>query len=355
MTAFPEKMGGRRTGRWTAKFTRDGQLYYKRGFRTKTDAQAWEADTRRGLEAVAARTVPLLSEVFEEYIIYCKGRLQKNTWRQKIFVSIKLLSHIGDDPEIDRVTSQIILDYLEARKNDDGPKAANRDLREIGAMFNWCNRHKVRLLNPCTTIDKYTENPFIKYVPPKEDINKVLLAAEGLSKDFLTCLFYSGGRKSEISKLKWEDVNFDQNNIRLWTRKRKNGVMEPRFIAMPLPVQKTLERMWKNRDKESPMVFPTMPRLRYLMEELCKKAKVKVFGFHSLRHHVASILVDSGKATLRDTQVFLGHKRATTTDLYLKSLRPEKTVITEILNDLSFSDKVENVDQEDQNDKESQG
>jgi hypothetical protein len=46
---------------------------------------------------------------------------------------------------------------------------------------------------------------------------------------------------------------------------------------------------------------------------------------------VASVLVDSGKATLRDTQNFLGHQRATTTDLYLKSIRPERNGIADVL------------------------
>lgn len=340
MTAFPEKKGQKKTGRWTTKFKKDGRQYFKRGFKTRTDAQAWETDKRRELETVAEQSAPLWSEVAEGYITYCKGRLQKNTWRQKIFIFKKFLRHNGNDPEIDQISAQDIIDYLEIRKREDGPKAANRDLREINALFNWCNRHKLRLLNPGATITKYTEDPHIKYIPPKEAINKVMLVAEGVNKDFLTCVFYSGGRKGEISKLKWEDVNFEKNSIRLWTRKRKNGVMESRFIVMPRPLQEVLKRRWLTRDKDMPTVFPHMPRLHNLMAELCKKAKVKEFGFHSLRHYVASILVDSGKATLRDTQNFLGHQRATTTDLYLKGLRPENNAVVEILDDFSSSNEI---------------
>ena len=120
---------------------------------------------------------------------------------------------------------------------------------------------------------------------------------------------------------------------------------------MPTPLQEVSKRRWQSRDKEMPTVFPDMPNLRYLMAELCKKAKVKEFGFHSLRHYLASILIDSGKATLRDTQNFLGHQRATTTDLYLKGLRPENNPIVEILDGYSLSSENSKDDLEDQNDK----
>ena len=53
---------------------------------------------------------------------------------------------------------------------------------------------------------------------------------------------------------------------------------------------------------------------------LCKKAGVKPFMYHALRHFGASKLDNLGVA-LTDIQELLGHERATTTDTYLRSLR----------------------------------
>ena len=57
-----------------------------------------------------------------------------------------------------------------------------------------------------------------------------------------------------------------------------------------------------------------------MMRDLCKAAGVKQFGFHALRRYVTRMLVEGGNANIGDIQVLYGHQRATTTDIYLKSL-----------------------------------
>lgn len=55
-------------------------------------------------------------------------------------------------------------------------------------------------------------------------------------------------------------------------------------------------------------------------EDLCEKASVKPFGFHAVRHHVASVTADSGKASMRQVQGVLRHRRRATTEKYLHLL-----------------------------------
>jgi len=58
-------------------------------------------------------------------------------------------------------------------------------------------------------------------------------------------------------------------------------------------------------------------QLSHMMENLCKKACMKHFGFHAIRHHVASVINDSRKASMKQIQGLLGHKRQSTTEEYL--------------------------------------
>jgi integrase len=88
-----------------------------------------------------------------------------------------------------------------------------------------------------------------------------------------------------------------------------------------------------------------------MMPRLCKRARVKPFGYHAIRHKVASILMDSGKATLSNIQHFLRHKRPTTTENYLKSLNPGSQEMAGILDSYDLEqakkNKKENADDSD--------
>lgn len=52
---------------------------------------------------------------------------------------------------------------------------------------------------------------------------------------------------------------------------------------------------------------------------LCKKAGVETFGFHGIRHLIATALFHDG-CTLAEIQKILRHKSPKTTELYLQSL-----------------------------------
>lgn len=68
-----------------------------------------------------------------------------------------------------------------------------------------------------------------------------------------------------------------------------------------------------------------------LLPVLCKRAGVKQFGFHALRHKAASIAFVSGG--LNAAQQLMGHSKATTTDIYIRSagLYSDQDIIVDAL------------------------
>jgi len=157
-----------------------------------------------------------------------------------------------------------------------------------------------------------------KYIPPKEDIQKVLEKSK--QKDYLSVIINTLARVNEINKLKWEDV-FDDYVI-LRTRKAKNSDLTERKVPMNATLKAIFERIPRNGE----YVFCNKKGKRYLrriklLKAACTKAKVKPFGYHALRHYGASKLADSG-VSITDIQLILGHQRATTTDIYLQSISP---------------------------------
>jgi integrase len=61
----------------------------------------------------------------------------------------------------------------------------------------------------------------------------------------------------------------------------------------------------------------TEPRYMHrprLMRTLCKRAGVRHFGFHAIRHYVASYLADKQKVSITQVSHLLRHQTKATTD-----------------------------------------
>jgi integrase len=343
-------------GVWITKFYYQNCQYKKEGFQTRSEAQAWEVEKKKELKMPPKSEMIRLSfsQISTMYLEDCKARFQKNTWRQKAFVYRNFLTFFRADPFVDDLKKQDFTEYLKyrreapenteqstdekKRKMKHGNIVANRDLKELKSLFNWCVRNEIVLKNPCMNMECYPETTTQKYVPPAEDINKVLLVADKHDMDLIQVLYHTAARTSEILGLTWDDVNFEQRWIRLWTRKRRGGELQEDKLAMTDTLYNILMRKWNNRDKSSSYIFHnadgskmTYQQKRSTMKQLCKKANVKTFGFHAIRHHVASLLADSGKASLSQIQKMLRHRRTTTTDNYIKTLDPQLRQIADVL------------------------
>jgi len=330
-----------KNGRWTAKFWYQNKPYQKKGFMNRSTAQKWEVETREVLQK-QGEWIHLISfqELATKYLEDCQVRFQLNTWRAKANYYRHFQSFLESDTPIDHIKKLSILDYLNVIVKSKGNKTANRHLKDLKALFNWGMRNDLIYKNPLRGIEPFSEDEFKKYVPPVEDINKVMLIANQEDMDLLICLYHTGGRIGEILRLSWDDINFEQRWIKLWTRKRKRGGLESGKLAMTNKLHDVLRTRWSGRNKASSYVFcnDNGKPFRYdqkknLMRILCKRAGVKTFGFHAIRHHVASILMDSGKATLGQIQQFLRHKRKTTTENYLHDIGNDLIAVAEILNE----------------------
>ncbi len=78
------------------------------------------------------------------------------------------------------------------------------------------------------------------------------------------------------------------------------------------------------------------------MRTLCKKADVKYFRFHALRHFGASLL-DQSNVPIGSIQRILGHENRTTTEIYLHAMGNAEIDAMDVLNMQianTFSEKV---------------
>ena len=173
----------------------------------------------------------------------------------------------------------------------------------------------------------------IRYVPSREDVAKVILAAVPGTRDYLVAIKETMARMGEINRLTWEDVDLDEKYVVLYTRKKKGGHLTPRKVPMTTRLYNMLFRRYKNREKDKPWVFwqrywsrkegkfvegPYQDRKK-IMGTLCRKVGVRYFRFHALRHFGASVM-DRANVPIGSIQRILGHENRSTTEIYLHSI-----------------------------------
>ena len=209
---------------------------------------------------------------------------------------------------------------------------ANKEIRYLRATFNFAIKKKMLLQNPTEDLSFLPVEKRIKYIPPLEDIDKVISIASKDVQDYLWTIRETMGRVSEINRLLWNDVNLQDGYITLYTRKKRGGHLTPRRIWMTEKLHTILTERAHSRQDKHPWIFwhryfsrkdgcwkegPFQNRKR-IMKTLCKKADVPYFRYHALRHAGAS-LMDSINTPIGTIQKILGHENRKTTEIYLHS------------------------------------
>jgi len=216
--------------------------------------------------------------------------------------------------------------------------------------------------NPCADLDKMPHSNPEKVIPSEEEIIKLIVAAApGDERDVLLCCLHSLGRIDEVLRMTWQDVNFEKRVVTLWTRKRKDGAYESDPLPMNQDLYDVLRGRWKSRTQDQWVFFNPDTGTRYMhrpkmMRSLSKRAGIPpigmgkrkmyplevrrftrankrppredelyvdspiYYGFHCLRHFMASYLADQEKVGTKAVSGLLRHKNLRTTEIYLHSI-----------------------------------
>ncbi|MGO9120106.1 MAG: tyrosine-type recombinase/integrase [Desulfomonilaceae bacterium] len=317
----------------------------KKAFKIKRDAIQWEVETRQELEASLTKKTQIvmaLRTFFNRYLDQAKLRFVDKTYDNKKRVTKRVLKRLGNIPVPD-VTPDMIESYLLSQAKNGKTARYNEDYKHLKSIFAWgMDVLKMPAENPLTHLKRLPHRRQPQYTPPTEDVLRVLAAAKREETIFLNAYLQTGARKTEIFRWTWaEDINFEQRQVRLTTRKTDDGSEESEWIPMSDTLYEDLWWCWQNRKfKESPYVFvcdrpqhygKPFKNRRQFVKGLCKRAGVKEFGFHAVRRYVASVLADTYKVSAKTIQRILRHKNLSTTEKYIHNINQDLHAVVNLL------------------------
>ena len=352
---MPAYMNGK-TGSWYV------QCYYsdidgnrkhkvKRGFATKGDALAWEAD----FLASADGSMSMPFEAFvKRYSEDVRPRLKLNTWLTKEhIIRTKIVPFFGPKRMCD-ITPKDVVDWqnrMVGSYDDEGKPYSGTYLRtinnQLSAIFNHAVRYYNLRDNPCKKAGSmgkkknremmfWTKEQYLKFAEVMMD--------KPLSFYAFEMLYWCGIRKGELLALTPADFDFEKRTVTInKSYQRLNGqdlITTPkteksnRVITMPQFLAEEIQdylKMLYGIGADDRMFTVTKSYLHREMDRGSKEAGVPRIRIHDIRHSAVSLLIDMGfSATAIADRV--GHESIDITYNYAHLFPSKQTEMADKLN-----------------------
>lgn len=199
----------------------------------------------------------------------------------------------------------------------------NRELSLLRAIFNFARRAGWLIRNPFEmgeSIISYADENRRERILTRDEEARLLEVCNGKRahlRPLIVAAVDTGMRRGELLKLKWADVDFDQNLIRV--RKTTTKTWEARTIGMTARLADELRRL---RNAAPPaldgLVFGLVSGVKRSFVTACQKAGIEGLHLHDLRHTATTRMIQAGMPPLEVMKI-TGHKQMTTFLRYLNA------------------------------------
>jgi integrase len=320
-------------------FKRNGYWYVDiRGYgvkRQKIKLSSWKKVAQEIADEIEAKIVrqewlgtvnskTTFKEFSQKYLsTYASTSLRPPSYNRYQDIVNRILLPFFGEKKLSEIRPEDVEAFRAERLKKVSPSTVNREFTRLRSIFYKAVQWGYLRHYPFKSIKEFNEPPGkVRFITPEEfekllwacDPNSLLENPNNWGRTFskLLCAFlkpavllafHTGMRMGEILKLKWKDIDLKNRIISVETTKNN----ERRTI----PINKTLHESLKSLlvHLGTDNLFPNISsqQLSNAFTRACKRAGIKDFRFHDLRHSFASYLT-MGQQNLRTVQTLLGHK-----------------------------------------------
>jgi len=264
------------------------------------------------------RKIPFARFV-QEYLEYSRANKRPSTYRRDR-TNVRNLLAAFEGHYLSEITPKMVEEYKARRLERVSQASVNREITCLKHMYTKAVEWGYVQRNPIKGVKRLKEPPGRLRYLTREEVTALLEACNSHLRPIVVMALNTGMRKGEILSLRWRDI--DLKNRRITLRNTKTN--EIRVI----PINETLYRELLQLDRcdEGEYVFCNARGEPYGdvkkgFASALRKAGIKDFRFHDLRHTFGSHLVMQG-VDLRTVQQLMGHKEIKMTMRYAH-LSPE--------------------------------
>jgi integrase len=301
----------RRGRTWWFTFTFQGQRI-QRSTRTTNRQSAAKIESKLRVE-LAEKEVGIKHQrhvTFEDLMVLVRDDWKANRRRSTASSEsgIKHLAAYFARKLARHISASDIKGYVRERQRQGaGPASCNREVALLRRAFNLAMESE--LLDSAPRVKLLKENPARKGFFDEETFTKVLGFLPRHIKPVCEFAYYTGWRKGEVTKLRWDQVFLKDRSIRLWSGETKNN--EARFLPLEGEVLRVI------RDQRQTVgcayVFnrggKPIGDFQDSWNSACRKAGCEGALFHDFRRTAARNLRRAGLSESQAMKI-TGHKTA---------------------------------------------
>ena len=224
---------------------------------------------------------------------------------------------------VPQITTPNIQAYIESRLEEGAANATiNRELSALKRMLNLGARQTPPKVDRVPYIPMLKENNVRKGFFEHAEFVALRAELSDYLKGFITFAYKTGWRLSEVTGLKWNQVDRNQGIVWLETGETKND--EGRTVYLDDELQEIFNRQWEARKRSrklTPYVFPNMDGTSRIRDfrgswnKACKDAKIGKRLFHDFRRTAVRNMVRAGIPE-RVAMMISGHKTRSVFERY---------------------------------------
>ena len=307
------------SGKWKTKTAPTLNMATKIELQYKT--KGMEEDTGIQFEALT------LPEIWSEYLKWAK--FNKRSWETDSYLWDNHIKQHLNGIKINRVVPhhvQTIVNSMYSKRKTNGkpyaPATVKQTLVLMKHLFNWSTKQGYFYgINPCNSIEMPRFDNSVTNPLSKDGLKSLMAVLNSWENEravlVIKFALYSGKRRGEILSLNWNNVDFENRLLTLNATNTK--AMKTQTVPLNGLCMDILERC--KELQVSDLVFPCSTGIYFsgftrTWERIRKRAGLKGFRFHDLRHTYASYLASSGKVDIYTLKELLGHSDIKMTQRY---------------------------------------
>lgn len=328
----------KKNGKWYCQFMIKGERIHKLldGAKDKNHAKELEDAERFNLRLIQNGLLEKKEIKYElSYMMnkYKDRAITLSSYKDCIRQANDIITFFGAKKDIKSIKPTDVINYLQhLKKRNFKNSSINRYLSTFKRAYNIMIEDELISYNPCNKVDTLEENNRRYRYLSKEEWELLKKELSSYTLNIVLVALLTGFRRSNVLKLKWEQIDLNLRTIELLKSENKGK----KYIKLSIS-DSLYDLLISLKPKPSGYVFVN-PKTNKPYTTINKSFKSALYRaglmdlkFHDLRRTVGTWLLTSG-VDIRTVQNILAHSDVRTTERYLALTNEQNQKAMSVLN-----------------------